>query len=86
MPTHEQLLEVRVLLREGKPQEAADLLQKLEDDDLRAAGAAPAKPAAPPPPRAPNVIMLHLLTEIVAHLGNKPSLEALIEELRAVTK
>lgn len=85
MITHEQLLEVRVLLREGKPQEAADLLQKLENEDADAAGAAAAKLAEPPPQRAPEVILHDFMVAVADRMGNHAVLEQLAAEFEAVT-
>ncbi len=86
MPDPKNIADVRALLKEGKVQEADDLLTIIEAADAERAGAAAAKPAAPPRPRAPNLVLMELLSELVAHLGNKPAHEALLEELRAVTK
>lgn len=83
MPDPKHIKDVRALLKEGKAQEADDMLAILEAADGVSAAAAAAKPAEPPPPRSAYAITLDLLTEIVAHLGNKPSLEQLVEELKA---
>lgn len=83
MPTPSNLAKVRELLKEGKVQEADDLLAQEETAAGDGAAAAPAKPVEPPPPRSAYAITLDLLTEIVAHLGNKPALEQLVEELKA---
>lgn len=73
----------RALLKEGKVQEADDLLKTLSADATAAAEAAAGKPAEPPPPRAPELIIFDLFFEIIAHLGNKPLLEQLLEDLKA---
>jgi len=84
MPDSKNIADVRALLKEGKVQEADDLLTRLEAADAEKSGAAAAKPVEPPPPRAPNLVLMELLSELVAHLGNKPAHEVLLEELKAV--
>lgn len=80
----EELWNVRKLLREGKVQDADDLItkyfaaEKLVED--KADQAPPEKP-----PRTPAVVTADLLTEIVGLLGNKESLLATLKELAAVS-
>lgn len=83
MPTREELVMIRQLLKEGDPQKADDVLAAIINHERSMTDSAPAKPVEPPPPRSAYAITLDLFTEIVAHLGNKPSLEQLLEELRA---
>ncbi len=86
MPDPKNIADVRALLKAGKVQEADDLLTILAAADADKADAAAAVDAEPPPPRAPNLVLMELLSELVSQLGNKPTHEALLEELKAVTK
>ncbi len=86
MPDPKHIEDARALLKAGKVQEADDLLAILAAADAAPDFAAAAKLVEPPPPRAPNLVLMELLSELVAHLGNKPAHEALIEELKAATK
>jgi hypothetical protein len=72
-------VEALKLLREGKVQEADDLLAK------GIADASKAEPAAviPPPPRDPAEIVTDLARAIVEHLGSPAPLKALLDELDA---
>jgi len=84
MPDPKNIADVRALLKEGKVQEADDLLTILAAADAEKVGAAAAKPAEPPPPRSPDLVMMELFSELISHLGNKPAHEVLLEELKAV--
>jgi len=86
VPDTKNIADVRALLKEGKVQEADDLLTILAAADAEKAGAVAPKFVVLSPPRRPNLVLLELLSELVSHLGNKPAHEALLEELRAVTK
>lgn len=82
MPTAEELNSITTLLKQGKVQEAADLSAKLSAETKAAEDLAAGKVPDPPPPRDPAVIFDQLLEAIVAHLGNRHEMEALLEELR----
>ena len=82
MPTAEELNSITTLLKQGKVQEASDLSAKLSAETKAAEDLAAGKVAEPRPPRAPAVIFDQLLEAIVAHLGNRHDMVALLEELR----
>ena len=67
------------LLREGRVQEADDLLTAHKS--TTPAGGAPAPAPAPTPPRAPITIIADILVAISMLLGNAGPLEALLAEL-----
>lgn len=73
----EAIAKFRELLREGKTQEADDLMGK----QLEAAAAAPQPGDPPPPPRTAQDIVKDIFNELVTHLGSPPSLVALYKEL-----
>ncbi|HVI11028.1 MAG TPA: hypothetical protein VND65_22275 [Candidatus Binatia bacterium] len=77
MPTAEVLERVQALLREGKTQEADDLI-----NEHKAAAAAAPEPGDPPaPPRTAAAIAKDIFNELVIHLGSPPNLVALYKEL-----
>ena len=73
----EALAKAQTLIREGKTQEADDLLA----EHLTAVAAAPKPGDPPPPPRTAADIAKDILNELVTHLGSPPSLVALYKEL-----
>lgn len=83
MPTAEEIAQITVFLKQGRVQEAADLSAQLSAETKAAEDLAAGKVAEPPPPRAPTVIADQLLEAIVAHLGNRHEMLALLEELRS---
>ena len=85
MPTPEQLAEIRKLLKDGKPQEADDLIAKLEEEEAAADKTATAKPKEPPPPRKVDAILSDFFHTLVDVHGNHPRLEALMAEFDAAT-
>jgi hypothetical protein len=78
------LAQVRKLMREGKVQEADDLLSKHMAATPQAQAAAAAAAAEPAPPRDYDTVLHELLTAVVDKLGNHPALEKLLEELKAI--
>ena len=77
MDTAEALKQVQALLREGKTQEADDLINE-HNAALTAAGS----PDAPPPaPRTIGEIVKELATELTQHLGSPTRLVELLKEL-----
>lgn len=86
MPTSEELARVSALLKEGKTQEAADLQDSLTKVTAAAEAAAAGKPLEPPPPRDPDVILRDILGQIAHDLGNRPALEALLNEYDVAAK
>jgi hypothetical protein len=66
------------LMREGKVQEADDLLAAARSELEQ-----PPAPEPPPAPRAPIVILLDFGRELVAHLGSPPALVRLLREFEA---
>ncbi len=81
MPTAEQMNQITLLLKENKVQEAADLSAYLAAEAKAAEDLAAGKLPEPSPPRQPGPIMMDLLYEIVAHLGNTPRMFSLLTEL-----
>jgi hypothetical protein len=92
--TFDVVSRAQALLREGKVQEADDLLSA-QTAKLAAAGAAgTAPPPPPPPPPEPTWYNYALLAEqlfesviatlasVFAHVGNPPSGQALLRQLR----
>jgi hypothetical protein len=84
--TQKTLTEAVALLREGKVQEADDLLSKHGRELLSASGTGAAVSEPAPPPRAPNVILLDFGRELVSHLGSPPALVHLLQEFEASEK
>jgi hypothetical protein len=80
---NEVLAAVQVSLREGRVQDADNLITA-HIKELAAAGAAQAIPAVPAPPREPMEVILDILAELIAAAGNKESLVRRLTELRAV--
>lgn len=70
------------LLREGRVQEADDLLTASARQI--AAEASPGVPPPPPAPREPLQVVYAMLALIGAHLGNPPGLSRLVDELASV--
>jgi hypothetical protein len=81
MPTADEMNQITALLKENRVQEAADLSTKLAAAAKAAEDLAAGKPVEPPPPRMAGPIIIDLLHEIAAHLGNTPRMSALITEL-----
>lgn len=77
MATAEVLDQVQALIREGKVQEADDLLAKHKTE----LAAKPEPDAPPPPPRQIGDILKELYTEITLHLGSPARLVELLKEL-----
>lgn len=71
------------LLREGKIQDADNLLSAFRQDLAREA--AGGEPAPPPPPRDPADIGREFAGELVALLGSPAPLVALLQEYDACT-
>ena len=72
--------QVQKLLREGKTQEADDLIAAHKEQ----LAAMPEPGAAPAPPRSDKEIVNDFLVELVHHLGSPPALVTLLVELEAV--
>ena len=77
MTWQEALTKAVELIREGKQQEADDLLTNFKE----AEAAKPAPDDPPPPPRTAQDIVKDIFNELVTHLGSPPSLVALYKEL-----
>lgn len=77
------LAQAQALMREGKIQEADDLLSKQIAEDEKTAAEASAAEPAPVAPRTPEEIVHAFFTEIVHHLGSTPRLAALMAEFEA---
>jgi len=75
-PSPDVFRRAQALLREGKNQEADDLLEKAQAD----ADAAVGKEPEPKPPRAPAAIMREILGALADAHGNQPRLQALLVE------
>jgi hypothetical protein len=86
MPTAQQLARVTSLLKEGKVQEASDLTAQLEEDAATAEAEAAGKPLEPPPPRDLRLIVRDIFGQIAHDLGNRPALEALLNEYDGADK
>jgi hypothetical protein len=83
------------LMREGKVQEADDLISKYQEARAAQPGAADAPPPPPPPPPEPTWYNYALLAEqlfesviatlarVFAHVGNPPSGQAAMTALAA---
>lgn len=86
MADQPDLKAIQALLREGKVQEADDAISK----QLAAAEAPPAsESSASPPTPAPRpaaAILVDVLDEITAHLGNRPRVAHLVAEFRAAVE
>lgn len=78
--------DVRVLLKEGKVQEADDLLKTLSADAAASAAAAAGRPAEPPPPRDPDVILHAFMVAVADRFGNHQVLEDLAAEFAQVNQ
>ena len=68
------------LMREGKVQDADDLLVKAQEDAAAAAATAGA-PKPKPPPRQPEQVIIDLFTKLADLHGNHPVITGLIDEL-----
>lgn len=79
-----ELKQVSDLLKEGRPQEASDLLAKLravpQSDGQHEIA------SEPPAPREPLAVVYDLFVGLVGHLGNPAYLESLLAELESVSK
>ncbi len=82
-PNATALQQARALLRDGKTQEADDLLSKAIVTST-AAGKLPAALEEPKQPRKPEEIILDLFQGVHQLLGTSPALVPLIAELREV--
>ena len=71
--------QAQALLREGKTQEADDLLSQAQAEQAKEAGLKP----EPPPPRERAEVLRAFMEELVLHLGNHPRLRALLAEYDA---
>lgn len=76
--------DVRALLKEGKVQEADDLLQSIAASDAKAAFLLSGKPAEPPPPRDPDIILHDFMVTVADRFGNHEVLEQLAAEFQGV--
>jgi hypothetical protein len=81
-PSPDVFKRAQALLREGKNQEADDLLEKAQADADAAAGKAP----EPKPPRAPAEVLREILGELADAHGNHPRVQALLAEFDAAEK
>lgn len=72
--------DVRALLKEGRVQEADDLLKTLSADATLAAERAAGIPAEPSPPRDPFIILFDFMTAVSDRFGNHQVLEDLAGE------
>ncbi len=82
MPSDAVLKQISDLLKDGKVQDAADLLAKVRVDVQ--AESAPVVSSEPPLPRQPNEVIFDLFHGIVSHLGFPAFLESLLYELESV--
>lgn len=78
----EVLATARGLMREGKVQEADDLIT--QHQAATAAAAAATQEVTPPAPREPNAIIADALNVLVGLAGNPEPLVKLLEELFTV--
>lgn len=84
MADPDYITKVRELLKEGKAQEADDLLSEVQRTRGDAALLAAGKPAEPPPPRDPDVIVHDFMVAVADKFGNLQVLEDLAAEFQHV--
>jgi hypothetical protein len=80
----DQLTQLDALLKAGEVQQASTLALKIAADAKAAAIAAGDLAPEPDVPRKPQEVVFDLITCIVAHLGNRPDLVALVAELKSL--
>lgn len=76
------LKEIQTLLREGKVQEADDLVSKQIVSEQAAAAAAAGEPPPPETPPTAEESLIALLDAAVTHLGSPPRLVYLLARVK----
>ena len=86
MPDSKQIADLLALLKEGKVQEATDVLAIHGLAAAATEAAAAGKPAEPPPLRDPAAILCDFMVCVTGRMGNHQVLEDLTTEFQQVTQ
>ena len=86
MPDSKQIADILALLKEGRVQDATDVLALHGAAAKQAEDTAAGKPAEPPPPRAPEAILHDFMVFVTGRMGNHQVLEDLAAEYAAVNQ